>query len=121
MYFNVFLAAATAAAMMLVARKLRGGTSLADVFFPVILLHWGHAANLLWGWQIQYYLSVVLACVALLSIVQCGAGFTPRVAGITVGFCAILMTLCGAQRSWHGASTRALATRAGSPTKLVGN
>ena len=96
MYFDVFLVAGTAAAMMLIARRLRGRTSLADVFFPVILLHWGHAYNLLWGWQIEYYLSVVLACVALLAIVQYGAGLTPRVAGIIVGVCAILLTLCGA-------------------------
>ena len=51
---------------------------------------------MLWGWQIQYYLSVVLACVALLAIVQYGAGLTPRVADFIVGVCAILLTLCGA-------------------------
>src|SRR5829696_4373566 len=72
MYFNVLTVGALTLAMMLVAKRLRGATSYADAFFPLLLLHWGQAANFLWGWQLQFFSSVVLAGVALLMIVQMG-------------------------------------------------
>jgi hypothetical protein len=96
MYFDVIAMAAVAMAMMLVARRLRGRISLSDAFFPIIALQLGQAANLLWGWQLQFFLSVILAGVALLAIVQSGVTFTPRASGIVVGCCACLLPLCGA-------------------------
>jgi hypothetical protein len=48
MYCNVLLLGALALVLILAARKLRGRTSYADAFFPLILLHWGHWENLLW-------------------------------------------------------------------------
>jgi hypothetical protein len=70
MVFDSLILGAMAAAMILVARALRGGrTSLADVFFPLLLLHWGNWDNLVWAWQIQFVLPTVLACVLLLIIV----------------------------------------------------
>ena len=66
MYFDVLVMAALAAAMILTATRLRGRPSAADAFFPLVLLHWGQAANLLWGWQLQFFASVALVCVALL-------------------------------------------------------
>jgi hypothetical protein len=70
MVFDTLAVGAVAAAMMLVARRLRGGrTSLADAFFPLLLLHLGHWDNLLWAWQIQFVLPTMLACVLLLVIV----------------------------------------------------
>jgi hypothetical protein len=70
MVFDALAIAAVAAAMILVARRLRGGrTSLADAFFPLLLLHLGNWDNLVWGWQIQFVLPTVLACVLLLIIV----------------------------------------------------
>jgi uncharacterized membrane protein len=70
MLFDTLALAAVAAAMILVARRLRGGrTSVADGFFPLLLLHLGHWDNLVWGWQIQFVLPTVLACVLLLVIV----------------------------------------------------
>ncbi len=70
MVFDALAIAAVAAAMILVARRLRGGrTSLADAFFPLLLLHLGNWDNLVWGWQIQFVLPTVLACVLLLVIV----------------------------------------------------
>jgi len=70
MVFDTLALGAVAAAMILVARRLRRGrTSLADAFFPLLLLQLGNWDNLVWGWQIQFVLPTVLACVLLLVIV----------------------------------------------------
>jgi hypothetical protein len=96
MYFDVLIMAAVAAAMMLAAARLRGRPSAADAFFPLALLSLGQAANLLWGWQLQFFTSVALACVALLAIVRAGATLPLRRAAAVVGACALLLPLCGA-------------------------
>src|SRR3990172_4597303 len=55
MVFDTLALGAVAAAMILVARSLRDGrTSVADAFFPLLLLHLGNWDNLVWGWQIQF-------------------------------------------------------------------
>src|SRR5438132_621057 len=41
MYLEVCIMATLAAAMIVVARRLRGTTSYTDLFFPLILLDWG--------------------------------------------------------------------------------
>jgi hypothetical protein len=70
MVFDTIAFAAVAAAMILLARTLRGGrTSVADAFFPLLLLQLGNWDNLVWGWQIQFVLPTVLACTLLLVIV----------------------------------------------------
>jgi hypothetical protein len=69
MVFDTLILAAVAAGMIVSARRLRGGsTSLADAFFPLLLLHLGQWDNLLWAWQIQFVLPTVLVCVVLLAI-----------------------------------------------------
>jgi hypothetical protein len=70
MVFDTLALAAVAAAMILVARRFHGGrTSLADAFFPLLLLHLGNWDNLIWAWQIQFVLPTVLACALLLVVV----------------------------------------------------
>jgi hypothetical protein len=70
MVFDALALGAVAAAMILVARTLRNGrTSVADAFFPLLLLHLGNWDNLVWGWQIQFVLPTVLVCALLLVIV----------------------------------------------------
>ena len=70
MVFDTLALAAVAAGMILVARRFRDGrTSLADAFFPLLLLHLGNWDNLVWAWQIQFVLPTVLACALLLVIV----------------------------------------------------
>jgi hypothetical protein len=96
MYFDVLLIAAVAAAMMTTAAGLRGRASAVDAFFPMALLSLGQAQNWLWGWQLQFFASVAIACVALLAIVRVGAGMSPTRAGLVVGLCALLLPLCGA-------------------------
>ena len=96
MVFDLLAMAALAAAMILVATRLRGRPSVSDAFFPLVLLHAGQAANLLWGWQLQFFASVALACIALLAVVRVGTTTTAARAGVTVGVCAMLLPLCGA-------------------------
>jgi hypothetical protein len=58
---NALLLAGVCLAMVLTARRLRGGRSqLADAFFPLTLLHIGHLENLIWGWAIQFVISSIL-------------------------------------------------------------
>lgn len=69
MVFDTLILAAVAAGMIVSARRLRGGrTSLADAFFPLLLLHLGQWDNLVWAWQIQFVLPTVLLCAVLLAI-----------------------------------------------------
>jgi hypothetical protein len=96
MYFDLVLMAALAAAMMVAARRIRGRSTPADAFFPLLLLQWGQAANLLWGWQLQFFASVALACIALIAIARVGSGVLPGRAALVVGICALLLPLCGA-------------------------
>src|SRR5262249_38455423 len=93
MYWNVLSAAALALGMIVVAKRLRGWLSLTDAFFPLLLLHWGHAVNFIWGWQIEFFLSTFFAGVALLLIVGC----RPAVGtGLALAVCLGLLVGCGA-------------------------
>ena len=96
MFFNVLLTGALAAALILAARASGGRRiSYTDAFFPLILLNWGQAANLIWGWQIQFYASMALSVVALLLIVRSGPRLRLRNATL-LGICLMLLPLCGA-------------------------
>ena len=96
MYFDALAMAAVAAAMIVVAQRLRRRPSLSDAFFPIIFLNLGQAANLLWGWQLQFFISVILGCIAFLAILRSGGAQSPPVAGMVAGSCAALLPLCGA-------------------------
>jgi hypothetical protein len=83
MVFDTLALGAVAAAMILVARALRNGrTSVADAFFPLLLLQLGNWDNLVWGWQIQFVLPTVLVCAVLLVIVARPAPPTGLAAGV---------------------------------------
>jgi hypothetical protein len=63
MYFNVGLLSASAAILIWASARMRGGAaSLTDLFFPLILLHWGHFENILWSWQVTDILPVAVVC-----------------------------------------------------------
>ncbi|MCI0354869.1 MAG: hypothetical protein L0099_07515, partial [Acidobacteria bacterium] len=68
MYFNVISTALLALALAVAARRLRGRWSVTDAFFPLLLLNWGQGVNFIWGWQVEFYLSTVLAGIVLLVI-----------------------------------------------------
>ena len=59
MWMTLGLFAATAATLILAARRLRGHTSLADAAFPFLFLHVGHTENLLMGYQIVFTITVL--------------------------------------------------------------
>jgi len=95
MFFNVFALGGLAFAMIKVATRVRGWISYSDAFFPLALLHWGAAANFLWGWQLQFISSTVLSGIVLLIIVQTASQLTLGPA-IVAGICILLLPLCGA-------------------------
>jgi hypothetical protein len=58
MYVNVGLHTAAAALLVWAARGRRGRASVADAVIPVLLLHWGHTHNLLYGYQLVFAVCV---------------------------------------------------------------
>ena len=95
MVFDTLALAGLAAAMMLVARRLRGRTGYVDALFPVVFLHLGHWDNLVWSWQIQFVLSTLIAGTFLLIVVMWAGALTPLRAGLA-GLCLVALPLCGA-------------------------
>jgi hypothetical protein len=96
MLANVLMLGGLCLAMLLMARRLRGGeTRLADAFFPLVLLHMGHMQNIIWGWQIAFVVPTVLVCVWLLIIVGDRWLLSPGVA-VTAGLTLVLLPLSAA-------------------------
>ena len=96
MFADALAVGLLAAAFVWTAGRLRGRPSLADLFGPIVLLELGQAPNLLWGWQLEFFASAVLAGVALLAIAGGGRTLGLRTAAIVVGGCALLLPLTGA-------------------------
>ena len=95
MYYDVSALGILALALILGARRLRGRTSYADAFFPIALLNWGHYVNFIWGFQVQFITSTILA-VALLLIITRRGGRVTLGAAISAETCLALLLLCGA-------------------------
>lgn len=93
-YVQVGLLAATALAGLAAARRLRGRSAPEDVLFPLLLLHWSQAENLLLGTQVCVALALFLATLAGCAVVWTpGAPSARRIA--VVGACTLLLPLCG--------------------------
>jgi hypothetical protein len=94
MFASVLLCAGAAALVMRSAAQSRGRTSHADVFFPLILLSWGHYENFLWGWQLTQVVPVVLVLAILATMVR--TGLRPGAAsGLACGVIVVALPLCG--------------------------
>jgi hypothetical protein len=94
MYFNVLALSFLCFVLMRTARRVRGHSSPADVFLPLVLLHWGHYENYLMAFQTAFVFPVLLAGVVLAVIASSGPrGMTSAVG---VGLCLLLLPLCGA-------------------------
>jgi hypothetical protein len=96
MIANTLMLGGLSLAMILTARRVRGGrTRLADAFFPLALLHLGHWENMVWSWQIQFVISTMLVCIWLLVIVRERLPLPPKIA-VTAGLTLVLLPLSGA-------------------------
>lgn len=58
MYVTVGLHTAAAVLLVWAVRGRRGRASVADAVIPVLLLHWGHTHNLLYGYQLVFAVCV---------------------------------------------------------------
>ncbi len=71
-FANVGLLALLSLAMIVAAARVRGRSSALDVIFPILLLHWGHSGNLIWGFQLFYVLPTALVGIVLLVLATSG-------------------------------------------------
>jgi hypothetical protein len=91
MYFDAGVLSLLAAACCIMARRIRGSTSYADAFFPLVLLHWGQAQNLDWAFQIAFVMTTAVVVAGLLLVVNPGALNWPAALGL--GACTVLLPL----------------------------
>jgi len=94
MFFNACALGLLAGVMILAAKKLRGWTSYTDAVFPLILLHWGHWANLSWFFTVHFVSTTFLAGAVLSIIAGTRGPVTPRVA-VLAAVCLVLLPLTG--------------------------
>ena len=93
MFVNVAILAASAAGLIHFMRRLRGYTDFTDAFFPLLLLHWGQAENLVWGFQITFVFGTGLAILILCLLATPGRLSVRR--GMLLASCAALCPLVG--------------------------
>lgn len=91
---GVVLQSATAAGLILFLRTLRGRTDLADAFFPLQLLHWGHSAQYLFPFLISLLLPTTATLVLACMLARPQSLGRPGVAGCASG-ALVLLPLCG--------------------------
>ena len=94
MYFNVLLLASSSASLIVLARKLRGRSSLSDAVFPIALLNVGQAELVLLGFAMNLLLPAWIAYDAI----RTTATLTDRPGpGVILRFSLYLMALplCG--------------------------
>jgi hypothetical protein len=95
---GMFLSAGTlsvlAAALVWLAGRIRGGTRPSDAVIPLLLLHPGHVANLLWGIQFSFVLPTALGSAYLIPIARRATWPSPATAALA-GFGLVLLPLCG--------------------------
>jgi len=94
MYLELELLGGSALALLLVARRLRGRSSLADVFFPLVWLHTGNAENMLASWQLVETLPIALVC-ALLALAASSPRPLRSTQALFAAGCALCLPLCG--------------------------
>ena len=68
MFLSVSTLAALAAGLVTLLGRFRGGSHAADAVIPILLLHPGHATNLLWSIQFAFVLPTALATCCLIAI-----------------------------------------------------
>ncbi len=82
------------AATVVAARIVRGRQSILDAVLPLLLLHWGHAENTLWGFQAQMIGSASISLALLVQIARRRTAMAiPAAAAASFAVC--LIALCG--------------------------
>jgi len=94
MCFQVLLYGLVSAAMILVARRVRGRTSWTDAFFPLLWLNTGNCENLLMGFQLSLALPTILVCVFLVLAVLRPQGLGVG-ASVIAALSLVSLPLCG--------------------------
>ncbi len=97
MYGEVVLLSGLALASILVVRKLRGRTLLADALFPLMWLHTGNSENLLMGFQISIVLPMVVVCSLLLFLLTRPKRGLRSWEAAVAGVCLLSLPMCGGQ------------------------
>jgi hypothetical protein len=136
MILNIGMLAASAAALLLLARRVRGGvTRYADAIFPIGLLHLGNWENLFWGWQAVQVIPTVLILAELYLLIR-SPGFRSMASAAAGAVIVLLLPLSSANgllfapffagwlgyrgvRQWRGESE--VATRRAIPLVLIGS
>jgi hypothetical protein len=90
MYVNVAFLSAAAASMLLMARRVRGHTSLSDAVLPLSILNIGQAETLL----ISFALNLVLSAWISFELIA-AVGLTGSRLALKLGLCLVLLPLCG--------------------------
>jgi hypothetical protein len=96
MLLNTVIVAGVTAAMMSTARQIRGRAAVTDVVFPLVMLHLGNSAHMLWAWGIQFVSTVALAVVMLVVIARQAGPLRPGPAALAAA-ALLLLPLTGAQ------------------------
>lgn len=94
MFFNAIALSILALLMIRVARTLRGRTSFADAFFPLVLLNYGYFEYFTLSPTLSSVVTIMLAGVMLTILLRADSPLTPRRA-LVVGLCLFGLPLCG--------------------------
>jgi hypothetical protein len=93
-FLSVLLLGMVALGAMWMAHRLRGSSSLADAFFPLVLLHWGQGHIFFVGIALNFTIPVACFYVVALLMVYPAEKWTMAQTAIT-SLCLTVMALCG--------------------------
>lgn len=83
--------------LLLALRRITGGLGWEAIAVPILLLHPGHAANVLWAWQIQFIAGTACLLVWLaLAGTPVADGLLSRRRAAWLGLLVVALACCGA-------------------------
>ncbi len=93
-FYDVAILIALSLGFLLVIKRARGRSRICDAFFPLVLLNWGQYENLMWGFQVNFFTSVVLEGIVLLIVYRCEATLSLKQAAAAF-VCLLALGSCG--------------------------
>ena len=91
-FFNLAAMAVASALVLSTLRRLRGSASVTDAIVPLSALHLGQSGAFLWGFQVQFTLSVLLLAAWTWGTI---GGAPSRGRAVVRSFALVLLPLCG--------------------------